>query len=197
MCSNDRERQCVWVTLWMPDTPGGSGEVHHFEVLVQGDSEGLEFLIFCLSGIQGDNSDIYCTVPVVSDLDKLLSQCLSQHAITFVSLHLSLSLRWSQHAFSLLSSPVSSPHPSLRRSQHVTFFISSISLSTRLSVFLPKCDYQISIGVSDTQIHQTCLFSFWHPQLPSSFLSDPSWCPVVVMIVWYNESCSWLLHHSL
>ena len=160
-------RQCLSVMLWMPDTPGGTLEVCNS---IQEDFQRSGFLILYLCGtparIHRVNSDTDWTVPVVSDLDKLLNQCLSQHAVTFVlkpSLSISLSpsfcLCWSQHASSL-----SFPHafplfipPSVDHSVWPLSFLASLfRLVSRFC--LPKCYYLISAGVSDIQIHQIFLF---------------------------------------
>lgn len=146
--------------FWMPDT---SLSFLSFKETFK--DWGFLFLCFCdiLVEIQRVNSETHSTVPVVSDLDKLLSQCLSQYAIPLAlkpsfSLPLALSLSLSFYLLtspllpaclpSLPSSLVSPLHPSLRHSQHVTSFISSIALSTCLPFFfLPKCYYLISLGV--------------------------------------------------
>lgn len=121
-----------------------------------------------------DNHDIYGTVPAESDLDKLLSQCLSQHAITFVlKPSLSISLSVSPLIPACLLSPFL-PHflplspPSVVHSVPPLLFSASLfRLVSRF--FLPKLWLCNSVGVSDIQIPKPCLFSFSntfsHPQV--------------------------------
>lgn len=170
--------------------------------------------------IQRDGSDIHSTVPRVSDPDKLLSQCLSQHAFTFV-LKPFLSISLSPSVSADRSTPsLSSPHlfplfflPSVVHSMYSLSFLATFSLSFSLSLVLSLSFSSkmllsnLSRGFRHTNSPNVSFFCFrCHFSIsqilsrflftaslhPSSFCSSLlSRCPDVVMILSYNESCSW------
>lgn len=147
----------------------------------------------------------------MSDLDKLLSQCLSQHAVTVVvkplSLSPSLCLLNPACLHSLLSSLVSSLRPSLHRSQCVTSFISSISLLTCLSFFFSSKMLLSNLrrGSRHTNSPKISLFRFHCQTLSLLFITASpspsslcSFCPALhVFCHVADENGSWFLLYSL